>query len=77
MGFNKRYVSKESLKLVYREKGQEGLENYLYKPDALIIDRECDIKLGCMKDIISKIQKWISEEKKEQIEVEQKNAQAI
>ena len=75
MGFHKRYVSKESLKIVYREKGQEGLENYLYKPDALIIDRECEINLKCMKEIIQKIQKWISEEEKEL--VEQKNAQAI
>lgn len=64
MGFNKRYISKESLKVVYKEKGQEGLENYLYKPDALIIDRECDINLGCIKEIISKIQKWISEDAK-------------
>lgn len=64
MGFNKRYISKESLKVVYTEKGQEGLENYLYKPDALIIDRECDINLGCIKEIISKIQKWISEDAK-------------
>jgi hypothetical protein len=77
MGFHKRYISKESLKLVYREKGEEGLENYLYKPDALIIDRECDINLKCMKDIITKIQNWISEEKQQEIEVEQKNAQAI
>lgn len=64
MGFNKRYISKESLKVVYKEKGQEGLENYLYKPDALIIDRECDINLGCIKEIISKIQKWISDDAK-------------
>ncbi len=77
MGFHKRYVSKESLKIVYREKGQEGLENYLYKPDALIIDRECEINLKCMKEIIQKIQKWISEEEKETELVEQKNAQAI
>jgi predicted transcriptional regulator len=77
MGFHKRYVSKESLKIVYREKGEEGLENYLYKPDALIIDRECEINLKCMKEIIQKIQKWISEEEKETELVEQKNAQAI
>lgn len=64
MGFNKRYISKESLKIVYTEKGQKGLENYLFKPDALIIDRECDINLGCIKEIISKIQKWISEDAK-------------
>jgi len=77
MGFHKRYVSKESLKIVYREKGEEGLENYLYKPDALIIDRECEINLKCMKEIIQKIQKWISEEEEEKELVEQKNAQAI
>lgn len=64
MGFNKRYISKESLKIVYTEKGREGLENYLFKPDALIIDRECDINLSCIKEIISKIQKWISEDAK-------------
>ena len=64
MGFNKRYISKESLKIVYTEKGQKGLENYLFKPDALIIDKECDINLGCIKEIISKIQKWISEDAK-------------
>lgn len=38
MGFNKRYVTKESL-LEAIKRGREHYENYITKPDALILDK--------------------------------------
>jgi hypothetical protein len=65
MGFNKRYISKESLKIVYREKGLQGVELYLTKSDALIIDSDCKINLNCMTETIKTIKDWIFEEEQE------------
>jgi hypothetical protein len=36
MGFNKRYVNKESLLNQYKTGGMEAVKTYLLKPDALI-----------------------------------------
>jgi len=72
MGFNKRYISKESLKIVYKEKGAEGIECYLTKPDALIIDSDCKINLCSIIETIETIKHWISEE-----ELEEKNINVV
>ncbi len=66
MGFNKRYISRESLKIVYKEKGAEGIERYLTKPDALIIDSDCKINLRSIAETIETIKHWISEEKEQE-----------
>lgn len=68
MGFNKRYISRESLKIVYKEKGAEGIERYLTKPDALIIDSDCKINLRSIAETIETIKHWISEEEQEELE---------
>lgn len=66
MGFNKRYISRESLKIVYKEKGAEGIERYLTKPDALIIDSDCKINLCSIAETIESIKDWISEEQEQE-----------
>jgi hypothetical protein len=70
MGFNKRYISRESLKIVYREKGSEGIERYLTKPDALIIDSDCKINLCSIAETIESIKDWISEEQEQEQQLE-------
>jgi|688.fasta_scaffold14726_13 hypothetical protein len=70
MGFNKRYISRESLKIVYKEKGAEGIECYLTKPDALIIDSDCKINLCSIAETIESIKDWISEEQEQEQQLE-------
>lgn len=37
MGFNKRYINKESL-MMYKKQGLQSLINFIKKPDSLIIE---------------------------------------
>lgn len=45
MGFNKRFITKDSLISVYEEYGYDGLVNYIKKPDAIIIRDEFSSKI--------------------------------
>jgi hypothetical protein len=45
MGFNKRFITEDAIKKVYKEQGYEGLVNYITKPDALLIRDEFSDKI--------------------------------
>ena len=45
MGFNKRYVTEDSLRYIYKERGYEGLVDYITKPDAILIKDEFSNKV--------------------------------
>ncbi len=42
MGFNKRFATLENAKIIWKNKGKEGIINYFEKCDALILERSCD-----------------------------------
>lgn len=44
MGFNKRYINKESL-MEYKKQGLQSLINFIKKPDSLIIEDEFSQKV--------------------------------
>jgi len=45
MGFNKRFVTEDNLRNVYKELGYDGLVEYITKPDALLIRDEFSDKI--------------------------------
>jgi hypothetical protein len=45
MGFNKRFITEDSLKHVYKEQGYEGLVDYITKPDAILVRDEFSNKV--------------------------------
>jgi len=45
MGFNKRYLTDDTVKRVYEDRGLEGLTEYITKPDALFTSSEKTSKI--------------------------------
>ena len=63
MGFNKRYVTKESLMRVYETEGMKGVDDYLTRPDALIIESDAFeiAEANSSQEVEQVLKKWIND----------------